>query len=173
MSEPILEKVEPGTHRQLGVDLFNHVWTLLETAERTPAQDTEMVHAAHASCFHWSRAGEAFGAEQQAVGEWQCSRVYAVLGRPEPALDHARACLQIADTSDVPDWVRAAALEALARADHVAADAAAYQRHLAEARRATAAIEEEDDREVIAADLDQLEQLAGGAKPRKAGKRGQ
>lgn len=29
--------VDAATHRQLAVDLFNHVWTLLETADRTPA----------------------------------------------------------------------------------------------------------------------------------------
>jgi hypothetical protein len=73
-------------HRRLAVELFNHVWTLLELASRTPEQDDELVHAAHASRWHWSKAGTTVNL---ARGEWQISRVYAVLGRAEPALWHA------------------------------------------------------------------------------------
>ena len=42
-----------------------------------------MLHAAHASRFHWGEVGEPVNF---ARGEWQISRVYAVLGRPEPAI---------------------------------------------------------------------------------------
>src|SRR4051812_28011006 len=45
--------------RQLGVDLFNHTWTLLEKENRTPDEDDEMVHAAHASAYHWLHANGA------------------------------------------------------------------------------------------------------------------
>ena len=45
-------------HRQLAVDLFNHVWTLIETPDRTPMQDDEMIHAAHASRYHWGEVGK-------------------------------------------------------------------------------------------------------------------
>jgi hypothetical protein len=55
-------------HRRLGVDLFNHVWTLLELAERTPEQVDEMIHAAHASRYHWSMSGPA--AEPSARAWW-------------------------------------------------------------------------------------------------------
>ena len=56
-------------HRQLGVDLFNHVWTLLEKPTRTAAEDEEMVHAAHASRHHWAQVGIPANV---ARGEWQC-----------------------------------------------------------------------------------------------------
>ncbi len=72
--------------RALAMDLFNETWTLLETEDRTHDQDERMIHAAHASRYHWEQAG---GPEQLAVGDWQVSRVYSVLGRPEPALHHA------------------------------------------------------------------------------------
>ena len=86
--EPIMTASTPATldaadRRQLAVDLFNHVWTLLEKTDRTPMQDDEMLHAAHASRYHWGEVGEPVNF---ARGEWQCSRVYAVLGRAEPAL---------------------------------------------------------------------------------------
>jgi hypothetical protein len=100
-------------HSRLGVDLFNHVWTLIETADRTAAQTDEMIHAAHASRYHWWRADA--GPEHLARGEWQCSRVYAVLGRGEPALWHARRCLEMCEANGIGDWDLAFAYEALAR----------------------------------------------------------
>ena len=74
--------LDAAARRQLAVDLFNHVWTLLATPDRTMDQDDEMLHAAHASRYHWGEVGDA---ANRARGEWQCSRVYSVLGRPEPA----------------------------------------------------------------------------------------
>ena len=47
----------PEEERQVAVDLFNHTWELLETSDRTPAQDDRMLHAAHASRLHWERTG--------------------------------------------------------------------------------------------------------------------
>jgi hypothetical protein len=64
-------------HRQLGVDLFNEVWRLIETRE----DDDRMVHAAHASRYHWGEAPEC-EPENLARGEWQVSRVYTVVGLP-------------------------------------------------------------------------------------------
>ena len=64
-----------------------------------PAQVDEMIHAAHASRFHWSRA-EGVTTINLARGEWQCCRVYAVLGRGEPALWHARRCLAYVEAAD-------------------------------------------------------------------------
>src|SRR5439155_394862 len=78
------------------VDLFNRAWKLLENPDRTPAEDDELLHCAHASRYHWIGAGTQVNA---ARGEWQCSRVYAVLGRGEPALHHARRCLELAETA--------------------------------------------------------------------------
>jgi hypothetical protein len=132
-------------HRQLGVDLFNHVWTLLELPERTPAQDDELVHAAHASRHHWTQVGEP---RHLARGEWQVSRVYSVLGRGEPALHHARRCLELLEESgDGEDWDVPFAHEAIARAALVAGDRATAEYHLAQARSLGARIEDAGDRE--------------------------
>ena len=82
-----------------------------------------MIHAAHASRFHW---GGADGTSiNLARGEWQCARVYAVLGRGEPALWHARRCVEINEANGQRDWDLPAAYEAMARATDVAGDAAA------------------------------------------------
>lgn len=151
--------LDANQHREQAVALFNGVWEMLDAPDRTPAQDDQMVHAAHASRWHWSQAGDLGGDQQLAVGEWQCARVYSVLGRGEPALHHAQACLAICAGSGLSDWVVAAAYEALARASAVAGNAAEARTWLARGRTATAAIAEAEDRDVIEADLDALAAL--------------
>jgi DNA-binding transcriptional MerR regulator len=146
--EPVLDA---AVERQLAVDLFNHVWTLLERERRTADEDDELLHAAHASRFHWLAVGTRINA---ARGEWQCSRVYAVLGRAEPALHHARRCLELAlEADDAEDWDVPFAHEALARAHAVAGDAAEARRHVELARAGAAEIADAEDRELVLADL--------------------
>jgi hypothetical protein len=155
--------LEPQEHRAEAVALFNGVWQMLDMENRAPAQDDQMVHAAHASRWHWSQAGELGGDHQLAVGEWQCSRVYSVLGRGEPALHHALACLAICQDGALDDWVVAAAYEALARASAVAGKPSEAHSWLAQARTATAAIADPEDRTVIDADLASIAMLLGEA----------
>jgi hypothetical protein len=140
-------------HRQLGVDLFNHTWTLLEKVERTREEDDELLHATHASAYHWSRVG---APENLARGEWQVSRVNAVLGRGEAAVHHARRCLDHCLENGIGDWDLAYAYEALARAHKVAGDDAEYRRNLELARDAGTRIAEADDREHLERDLAEL-----------------
>ena len=137
-------------HRQLGVELFNFVWTLLEKADRTQDEDDLMAHAAHASAYHWRQVGET---KHFARSEWQCSRVYAVLGRPEPALHHARRCLEWCERGGVEDWDRPYAHEALARAYEVAGDTEAAARHLALASELGGQIADPEDKELLDKDL--------------------
>ena len=142
----------PEAHRRLAVDLFNFVWTLLENPDRARADDDTMVHAAHASRYHWGEAGTAVNL---ARGEWQVSRVYATLGRAEPALHHARRCLELCQEheAELADFDLPYAYEALARAHAVAGDDAEAQRYAGLAREAGARILEADDRQHFLEDL--------------------
>ena len=141
-------------HRELGVDLFNHVWALLSKTDRTPEEDDEMVHAAHASRYHWSRAGTA---TNLARGEWQCSRVYATLGRAEPALHHALRCLAYTDVADdTEQWDLPFAHEAIARAYATAGDTGRARAHAARARELAASISDDGDREHTLSELADL-----------------
>lgn len=146
--------LEVAVHRRLGVDLFNHTWTLIEKADRTPAETDEMIHAAHASRYHWSKAGTT---ANLARGEWQVGRVYAILGRAEPAMWHAERCLAYAEAAtaagEADDWDLAAAYEGLARACAVAGNGVASADWRARARAALADIKDPGDREVIEGDL--------------------
>jgi hypothetical protein len=136
--------------RQLAVDLFNGVWRLMDTENRTPEQDDRMLHMAHASRYHWEQVGTP---ANSARGEWLCSRVYAVLGRAEPAQHHARRVLELCQQHGIGDWDLAFAHEALARAAAVAGDHMATNQHLADARVAAEAIKEPDDRDHLLEDL--------------------
>ena len=78
--------------RQLGVDLFNRTWRLIESRE----DDDLMIDCAHASAYHWAVAPEC-KPENRARSAWLLSRVYAVAGRSEPALHHAERCLQLCE----------------------------------------------------------------------------
>jgi DNA-binding transcriptional MerR regulator len=142
--------VDPATHRRLAVDLFNRVWTLLERSDRSADEDDEMVHAAHASRHHWGVIGEPVN---RARGEWQCSRVYAVLGRAEPALWHARRTIELCEQHGIGDFDVAFGWEALARASRVAGDHAAADAALARARELAADVAEDEDRELLLSDL--------------------
>ena len=133
-------------HRQLGVDLFNEVWRLMKSRE----DDDRMIHAAHASRFHWGEAPEC-KPENLARGEWQVSRAYTVVGLAEPALRHALRCLDICEANGIEDWDIAYAYEAVARAYKTAGkepEAQAYKQVAAEVP-----IAEQDDREQLERDL--------------------
>jgi len=145
-------ELDPATRRQLAKDLFNHTWTLLEKPDRTPAEDDEMIHSAHASRYHWGEPGVGEPVNL-ARGEWQCSRVYAVLGRAEPALWHARRCVALNEAGGYADWDIASAYEAMARAYLAAGDLVEVAAWKAKATAAMDGIADKDDRDLIEGDL--------------------
>jgi hypothetical protein len=112
---------------------------------KSRADDDRMLHAAHASRFHW---GEAPEREQinLARGEWQVSRVYTVLERAEPAIWHAQRCLDHVEAAGAGDWDLAYAYEALARAHALAGNPEAAE-WKAKARAAGDQIADPEDKE--------------------------
>jgi DNA-binding transcriptional MerR regulator len=153
LMETPAEALDPEAHRRLGGDLFNKTWTLLEKASRTPEEDDELLHCAHASAYHWLHAGGTDA--NRARSQWQCSRAHAVLGQTEGAIHHAERCLAIVRGAPeaMEEFDLPAAYEALARAHAVAGSAAESLRWLELGRAAAAEISDEDDRAIIEADL--------------------
>ncbi len=154
--EPVMgthaEALDRETQRRLAADCFNKTWTLMDKAHRTTAEDDEMVHCAHASAYHWRQVGTP---ANFARGEWQCARVYTILGRTEEALHHAGRCLELVEASPeaMEDWDLAAAYEALARAHLVAGNRDESGRYAELGRVRTALISDEDDRRIMEADF--------------------
>jgi len=153
MSDHPATAIDQAARRQLAVDLFNHVWTLLDTDPRTPAQDVEMIHAAHTSRHHWGEVGAPVNV---ARGEWQISRVYAVLKMAESARYHAQRVLDICQDNGIGDWDLAFAFEALARAHAVAGEAGKARHYTDRALAAVADITDEEDRALVLADLETI-----------------
>jgi len=146
--------LDVAAHRRLGVNLYNGVWTLIEKVDRTAAETDEMIHTAHASRYHWSKAGTTVHLGR---GEWLIARVYCVLGRGEPARWHAARCLAQIDAAvaagGAEDWDLSAAYEAMARAAAVSGDRDAAIAWRDRARAALAGIADLEDREHIEGDL--------------------
>lgn len=144
------ESLQAEEHRRLGIDLYNRTWTLMDSP------GDEMLHCAHASAYHWMHGGGTTA--NRARSEWLCSRVYSILGRPEPALHHARHCLELVESApgEMEDWDIAGAYEALARAHLTAGEVDEARRYHELGREATAKVADREDAKHIEADLDAL-----------------
>ena len=139
-------------HRDLGIELFNRVWELLDKPDRTAEENAEMLAAAFASRWHWGQADDAT-TENLAIGDWQVAHVAAQLGHGSVALEYAARALAAAVTEGWGDWQRASMLEGMARACAAAGDAEGRARYYAEASAALAQIAEDEDRDLIASQL--------------------
>jgi hypothetical protein len=147
---PTSVALDPEAQKRLGIELFNYVWTLLEKDDRTQRQSDRMVDAAHASRFFWETVGDAV---HHARGEWQISRTYATVGRAEPALYHARRCLEICAAHKIGGFDVGYAYEALARAHDLAGDNELAIDYAARAREQAERVTDAEDRELLLSDL--------------------
>ncbi len=146
--------------RRLAANLFNRTWELLDLEDRSPDQDEEMVHAAHASRYHWGIVGTPINF---ARGDWQIARVYAVLGRGDPAMHYASRYLEACESKDFGPFDLAFACEGMARSLVANGDIAAATEHLGLAVQAGAKIPEDDDRAWLIKNLEQIRSLIGAS----------
>jgi DNA-binding transcriptional MerR regulator len=150
MSQTTTGSLDAESQTALAKALYNRVWELLEQADRTPADDEELVHTAHASRHFWTGVGDE---KNRSIGDWQVSRVYSTLGRGEPAVHHARRALEHAQNVEGETWLLASAYEGLARAYAVAGDRAAAAEWKAKAVARLAEVADPDDREIVEGDI--------------------
>jgi hypothetical protein len=151
-------------HKKMAVELFNHTWDLIDKGDkRTPDENDEMIHAAHASRYHWGVVVDErtpnTGPTNLERGDWQISRVYALLKRPQAALYHAERCLSICQKHNIGDFDIAFAYEAMARAYAIlGGKPAEVKRYLGLAKKAAENIAKEDDKKYF---LSELKTIAG------------
>ena len=148
MSEPIV--ITEEIHKQLAVDLFNQTWDLIDKDQRTDEECRTLVNSAHASLYHWRRAGTPLQVQR---GEWLISRVYTLLGAGEAAKDHAGECLRLTREHGIEGFDLAFAHEAIARAAACNRDELAFQKHFALAEEAGQGISDPEDKEYFFKDL--------------------
>ncbi len=135
--------------RKLAAHLFNETWLLIEKPDRTAEEDAAMIHCAHASRYHWDVVGDA---SNKAIGEWQISRVYSILGFGDPAVYHAKLSMELCETYSLRPFMKGCAHEAMARALSLK-DGAAARLHYQTACELTAATEDPEERRILESDL--------------------
>ena len=127
--------------RRFAADANNRAWALAEQASRTPAEDEEMLHAAHAARHLWTSIGTA---RNHALGDLLLGQVHALLGLGPSALRYARRAHGPLTAADAEPWQAAFAHAVLAHAAHATGDAALHRESHARAATAAAALQDED-----------------------------
>lgn len=140
--------------KALAGKLFNEVWSLIDNEARTEDEDYKMVHTAHASLYHWMQVGTPHNIY---VGEWQISRVYALLGNFDSCLYHGKRALHLCEANGFEGFDLAYAYEALTRAYLVKGNKSECTKYLEQALREVDKVEEKENRELLEKDLDELQ----------------
>ena len=134
-------------NRRYAVELYNAAWDLLDSPDRTPTQDDEVLAMAFASRHHWGAADG--GDEQLAVGDWFIGHVAAHVGLAEVALRFSSRALDRVEATGGGGWLLASVYEGMARAHGCSGNAAERARFTELAEAALDAIEDPEEREVI------------------------
>jgi len=156
---PAPEEIEKWD-RWFAIESNNIAWTLAEDPGRTPAQREEMLNAAHASAFHWSRIGSELN---KARADMLLGLVHALLGNGPLAMTHARRSFEYISAHESPDWEFALAHAVLANAAHAAGETALYVTQYALARSSGDAIADSGDKEIFERIFVQLPAPQSGA----------
>ena len=145
-------ELSPEVHRNLGIELFNQTWELMDKPDRTPAEDATMLEFVHSSAYHWSFAGTAVNQQRS---YWQISRVYAVLGIPDACLLFAKLCRECTESglSEMEDFDIAFSFEALARAYALNGELKKTAEMFKSAVEAGKLIKDEEDRKIFSDSL--------------------
>ena len=156
MVEPVPHPSEEDVarwQRTLAPRAFNRTWDLLDAAGLTREQEEEMLAATFTQRHHWYQVGDA---RNRAIADWQVSRVAAVLGYADLARRFGERSLEVAVENGLDAFVVGFAHEAIARAAADVDDVETFSEHLELARAALADVEDEEDRDVLAADLAEM-----------------
>lgn len=140
-------------HRVFAPRAFNETWHLLDATVLSREQEEEMLAATFAQRYHWYQVGTA---RNHAIADWQVSRVAAVLGYADLALRFGERSLEIAVENGLDPFVTGFAHEAIARAAADVDDIETFNEHLELARSMLEMIEDDEERDLLAADLAEM-----------------
>ncbi len=140
-------------HRKMAVETNNGVWPFLDKANPTQEDLEEALHMAHASRYHWSKVGQPINI---ARAEYVISRVYSAMKRAEPAIYHAKRCLEMTEQAGVKDFDIAFAYEVMTRARALAGRKADCKKLRALAQKAIDDVKEPEDKKICQTELDKV-----------------
>jgi hypothetical protein len=123
-------------------------------------ENEDMIHYAHASRYLWGQvvaSGEPkTGPVNLARGDWQISRVYALLKRPHAALYHGERSLHHCKENKIGGFDLAFGYEAIARAYALMEEKTNAKKYLKLAKDAVAKIEKKEDREYVTNEINTI-----------------
>ena len=134
------------SHKWHAIESNNLAWNLADRPARTAAEDEEMLHAAHASAFHWAKAGTVLN---QARANMLLAHVHAALRDGRAALAYAEQCNDYLAAHDPPDWEMAFSQAVLAHAAYAAGEADLHREYHARAQQLGQAIADPEDKEIF------------------------
>ena len=146
--------------RRLASQANNRAWRLSEVPSRSPEEDEEMLHAAHAAMYFWKIVGNANNRSHAAQ---LLAHVYALLKLAVPAKYYLAQATPTFFNGDSAPWEVAIAHAVAAGVASVCAEHESHKMHYAEAVRLIAALEDPEDREIINATLKVVPRPAGAA----------
>lgn len=138
-------------HRTFAPRFFNRTWELMDRGDLDGDERDEMLTSAFAQRAHWYAVGNE---RNRAIADWQVSRAAVLAGYPNLARHFGDRSLR--EAQDLDPFVAAFAHEAIARAAALVDDVATFEMHFNAARELATRVEDDDDRRVLIADLDQM-----------------
>lgn len=142
-------------HQYFSADCFNKTWDNMDKdGGRSTEENMEMLHTAIASLWHWTQR-EDVTPQNLSTGYWQVSRVYCLIKQPHNARRYGLLSLQYA--KDLPPFFKGYAYESLARGEMIANNRVIMKTYLEKAREMLAQIEDEEDRQALAKDLETIQ----------------
>lgn len=136
--------------RRLASQANNRAWTLAEATRRSPEEDEEMLHAAHAAMYFWKIVGNPVNHARAAQ---LLAHVYALLKLPRPAAHYLGRSLPYFLQNPCAPWELAFAHAVAANVAQAEGNAEAQARHYSEAKAITARVVSPEEREAIDATL--------------------
>jgi hypothetical protein len=135
-------------HRWFAIELNNRAWDLVEATSRSAQEQDEMIHAAHAACYHWRQVGTPINRLRALC---LLASAYNARGDYAGALRHARDCCELSEQNpeQQTQFDRATAYGCLAQAHAGAGNVAEAQRYSQLARDAAAKLDDPADRELF------------------------
>lgn len=133
-------------HRWFAVECNNRSLDLLAQEKRTPTETAEMVNAAYAAAFHWSKVGTPVN---DARAAHLLSSVHSTIGNGAEALRQARIYLEFCENNDHEDWEFAFAHAAMAHAGAVLGDKTLHRLHYQAAEEEGNKISEDEEKRIF------------------------
>ncbi len=136
--------------RRLAAQANNRAWRLSESLARSPQENEEMLHAAHAAMYFWQIVGTA---ANRAHAAQLVAHVYALLKLPNSAEHYLAQAEPFFLGQDCEPWEKACAFAVKASVAAAACQSEPHTSSYREAQRLIAALPDAEDREILDATL--------------------